>query len=141
MIRRPPRSTRTDTLFPYTTLFRSPPTPGIAGHAGLVCTRASRGPNSIRHPQRRRYTGRMSESPPAMTSHRTYLLRARYEWIADNGMTTHVLVDATQAGVRVQPNTVKDGRGLLNTDDRAVARLEMEHENGRTSCRGNMWNT
>src|SRR3546814_5233595 len=25
MIRRPPRSTRTDTLFPYTTLFRSPP--------------------------------------------------------------------------------------------------------------------
>src|SRR3546814_5614151 len=32
MIRRPPRSTRTDTLFPYTTLFRSPtvatPAPG-----------------------------------------------------------------------------------------------------------------
>src|SRR3546814_14077967 len=27
MIRRPPRSTRTDTLFPYTTLFRS--TPGV----------------------------------------------------------------------------------------------------------------
>src|SRR3546814_15325511 len=29
MIRRPPRSTRTDTLFPYTTLFRSP---GGRGH-------------------------------------------------------------------------------------------------------------
>src|SRR3546814_14740664 len=31
MLRRPPRSTRTDTLFPYTTLFRSPfsaPAPG-----------------------------------------------------------------------------------------------------------------
>src|SRR3546814_5272959 len=27
MIRRPPRSTRTDTLFPYTTLFRSVPIP------------------------------------------------------------------------------------------------------------------
>src|SRR3546814_7389802 len=27
MIRRPPRSTRTDTLFPYTTLFRSVPLP------------------------------------------------------------------------------------------------------------------
>src|SRR3546814_19422723 len=26
MIRRPPRSTRTDTLFPYTTLFRAPAT-------------------------------------------------------------------------------------------------------------------
>src|SRR3546814_4803161 len=29
MIRRPPRSTRTDTLFPYTTLFRSDP---LGGH-------------------------------------------------------------------------------------------------------------
>src|SRR3546814_8928927 len=28
MIRRPPRSTRTDTLFPYTTLFRSAPPRG-----------------------------------------------------------------------------------------------------------------
>src|SRR3546814_16294989 len=31
MIRRPPRSTRTDTLFPYTTLFRSPPESGELG--------------------------------------------------------------------------------------------------------------
>src|SRR3546814_18937072 len=30
MIRRPPRSTRTDTLFPYTTLFRSPAVPPAA---------------------------------------------------------------------------------------------------------------
>src|SRR3546814_14459363 len=30
MIRRPPRSTRTDTLFPYTTLFRSQILPGTA---------------------------------------------------------------------------------------------------------------
>src|SRR3546814_5226154 len=30
MIRRPPRSTRTDTLFPYTTLFRSRPTCRLA---------------------------------------------------------------------------------------------------------------
>src|SRR3546814_2611928 len=29
MIRRPPRSTRTDTLFPYTTLFRSQPADGM----------------------------------------------------------------------------------------------------------------
>src|SRR3546814_14027759 len=32
MIRRPPRSTRTDTLFPYTTLFRSP---RAVPHAGV----------------------------------------------------------------------------------------------------------
>src|SRR3546814_20568128 len=31
MIRRPPISTRTDTLFPYTTLFRSDPKPTKAG--------------------------------------------------------------------------------------------------------------
>src|SRR3546814_19321236 len=31
MIRRPPRSTRTDTLFPYTTLFRSRETTGAGG--------------------------------------------------------------------------------------------------------------
>src|SRR3546814_5030884 len=30
MIRRPPRSTRTDTLFPYTTLFRSHPADALA---------------------------------------------------------------------------------------------------------------
>src|SRR3546814_2343976 len=29
MIRRPPRSTRTDTLFPYTTLFRSSPAAAV----------------------------------------------------------------------------------------------------------------
>src|SRR3546814_12207731 len=37
MIRRPPRSTRTDTLFPYTTLFRSVPTVA-AELAGVVAS-------------------------------------------------------------------------------------------------------
>src|SRR3546814_20863162 len=35
MRRRPPRSTRTDTLFPYTTLFRAPGRPAAAGLARL----------------------------------------------------------------------------------------------------------
>src|SRR3546814_19217625 len=36
MIRRPPRSTRTDTLFPYTTLFRSPEAAiGLAGEYAM----------------------------------------------------------------------------------------------------------
>src|SRR3546814_12444911 len=45
MIRRPPRSTRTDTLFPYTTLFRSAmrcavfwPTPGRTRKASISCS-------------------------------------------------------------------------------------------------------
>src|SRR3546814_7392690 len=33
MIRRPPRSTRTDTIFPYTTLFRSTAPPSLAAKA------------------------------------------------------------------------------------------------------------
>src|SRR3546814_2947504 len=36
MIRRPPRSTRTDTLFPYMTLFRSPDVATGAGTASLA---------------------------------------------------------------------------------------------------------
>src|SRR3546814_20365592 len=48
MIRRPPRSTRTDTLFPYTTLFRSLGNPpgaaaGPSGQGGAVHDRASAG--------------------------------------------------------------------------------------------------
>src|SRR3546814_6940710 len=61
MIRRPPRSTRTDTLFPYTTLFRSPGRadggPG-GGRAGLPEGRCgeppgvrSRGIAALRLPQ------------------------------------------------------------------------------------------
>src|SRR3546814_14012910 len=44
MIRRPPRSTRTDTLFPYTTLFRSParnPISAIMGRNGRFRSRTS----------------------------------------------------------------------------------------------------
>src|SRR3546814_2811435 len=36
MIRRPPRSTRTDTLFPYTTLFRSLLEPARANIGGIL---------------------------------------------------------------------------------------------------------
>src|SRR3546814_21080182 len=39
MIRRPPRSTRTYTLFPYTTLFRSPPDDDGARIADIVTFR------------------------------------------------------------------------------------------------------
>src|SRR3546814_12734821 len=35
MIRRPPRSTRTDTLFPYTTLFRSSSIPTLTNGAAI----------------------------------------------------------------------------------------------------------
>src|SRR3546814_9874206 len=45
MIRRPPRSTRTDTLFPYTTLFRSQRIPGEVSKAEALTS--PRSANSI----------------------------------------------------------------------------------------------
>src|SRR3546814_3594500 len=64
MIRRPPRSTRTDTLFPYTTLFRSrigrlPPVPDFVehGHGRLPVRGADtrgRDPRRLSHGQLRK---------------------------------------------------------------------------------------
>ncbi|QDQ74775.1 ClpXP protease specificity-enhancing factor [Pseudoluteimonas lycopersici] len=70
-----------------------------------------------------------------MTSHRPYLLRALYEWIADNGLTPHLLVDATRPGVRVPTHAVKDGRIVLNIAERAVAHLQMDNDDVRFSAR------
>lgn len=72
---------------------------------------------------------------PAMTSHRPYLLRALYEWIADNGLTPHLLVDATLPGVRVPAHAVKDGRIVLNIAERAVGHLQMDNDDVRFSAR------
>src|SRR3546814_20474580 len=48
MIRRPPRSTRTDTLFPYTTLFRSPAAGRAVGeHAALALSLALSGHSRV----------------------------------------------------------------------------------------------
>src|SRR3546814_19634534 len=62
MIRRPPRSTRTDTLFPYTTLFRSPAARAVAAvrpaRAQLLHQGADR-------PGRRRLRRRAARAGPA----------------------------------------------------------------------------
>ena len=74
-------------------------------------------------------------APPPMSSQRPYLLRALYEWIADNGMTPHVLVDARMQGVRVPSHAVKDGRIVLNIAERAVAKLELGNDAIRFTAR------
>src|SRR3546814_11907933 len=72
MIRRPPRSTRTDTLFPYTTLFRSapdaqpcPPRETLFGRGAAVpappCRGSARGDVS---PGRPAQIGRLSGDQP-----------------------------------------------------------------------------
>lgn len=77
----------------------------------------------------------MSEDSAPMTSHRPYLLRALYEWIADNGMTPHLLVDATRPAVQVPLSAVKDGKIVLNVAERAVQHLEMGNDVIRFSAR------
>src|SRR3546814_5676120 len=57
MIRRPPRSTRTDTLFPYTTLFRSGRSQraarrGLRGVLDLLAERGAPVRRQVRRPQR-----------------------------------------------------------------------------------------
>jgi len=70
-----------------------------------------------------------------MTSNRPYRLRAMYEWIADNGMTPYILVDANAPGVKVPKSSIKDGRVVLNVAARAVAQLELGTDRVRFMAR------
>ena len=63
-----------------------------------------------------------------MTSNRPYLLRALYEWIADNQMTPHILVEAGADGVDVPDQAIQKGKVILNVDHSAVRDLELGNE-------------
>ena len=63
-----------------------------------------------------------------MTSNRPYLLRALYEWISDNGMTPHILVDAAFGGVEVPAQAVQKGKVILNIDQAAVDGLDLGND-------------
>src|SRR3546814_10979869 len=57
MIRRPPRSTLTDTLFPYTTLFRSCFSLFVGGDRAGASDRRDRGGSRRQHRRRERHPG------------------------------------------------------------------------------------
>ncbi|MFA0698907.1 ClpXP protease specificity-enhancing factor, partial [Vibrio sp. 10N.222.49.C9] len=63
-----------------------------------------------------------------MTPRRPYLLRAFYDWLAENELTPHLVVDATMPGVRVPEEYVQDGQIILNVAPRAVGNLEIGNE-------------
>ena len=63
-----------------------------------------------------------------MTPNRPYLLRALYEWISDNGMTPHILVDADYEDVDVPEQAIQKGKVILNIDQAAVNELELGNE-------------
>ncbi len=59
-------------------------------------------------------------------STKPYLIRAIRDWAMDNGLTPHLLVDATCEGVEVPGDAVQDGQVVLNVDDRAVRDWHVE---------------
>jgi len=63
-----------------------------------------------------------------MTSNRPYLIRALYEWLLDNDLTPHLLVDADYENVNVPRQFVEEGRIVLNINPSAVMNLEMTNE-------------
>src|SRR3546814_6552470 len=82
MIRRPPRSTRTDTRFPYTTLFRSPRRP-------RRLPRAAAGGRGSRRPE----IGRRADTPhpdPPPQGGRGIVASALYFLLLDGGVEVRV---------------------------------------------------
>jgi stringent starvation protein B len=63
-----------------------------------------------------------------MTSNRPYLLRAFYEWIVDNQLTPHLLIDANHPNTQVPTEHIKDAQIVLNVSPGAVQGLELGNE-------------
>lgn len=63
-----------------------------------------------------------------MTSNRPYLMRAINEWLLDNQLTPHLLVNADVQGVEVPNNFIEDGKIVLNIGPHAVEGLRISNE-------------
>lgn len=67
-------------------------------------------------------------SEQAMSPRRPYLLRAMYEWLVDNQLTPHLVVNASVTGCQLPWEFVKNGQIVLNVSPTAVAQLQMHNE-------------
>ncbi|EIC19570.1 ClpXP protease specificity-enhancing factor [Thiorhodovibrio frisius] len=63
-----------------------------------------------------------------MISNRPYLIRALFEWILDNHMTPHLLVDALHPEADVPRKFVEEGRIVLNIAPTAVKDLVISND-------------
>ena len=63
-----------------------------------------------------------------MIQKRPYFFRAFYDWITDNGLTPHLVVDAEFEGVDVPRAYVENGKIILNASLDAVRGLVLEDE-------------
>lgn len=70
----------------------------------------------------------MSDDANELSSLRPYLLRAHHEWMSDNGLTPHLVVNAQRPGVAVPTQFVKDGTIVLNIALRAVRDLMLDND-------------
>ncbi|OTG77955.1 ClpXP protease specificity-enhancing factor [Acinetobacter terrae] len=77
----------------------------------------------------------MSDQELNLTPTRPYLARAIYEWICDNNLTPHLLVDATQPNTLVPEQFIQDGQIVLNITPHAVHKLNMSNETITFSAR------
>lgn len=60
-----------------------------------------------------------------MSPRRPHLLRAHYDWILENDLTPHLVVDVNIVGVQVPMEYAHDGQIVLNISPRAVNNLEL----------------
>lgn len=63
-----------------------------------------------------------------MNSNRPYLIRALNEWIVDNDMTPHLLIDADYPGTSVPQEFIQEGKIVLNISPNAVKSLCIDDE-------------
>lgn len=63
-----------------------------------------------------------------MTSNQPYLLRAIHEWILDNNMTPHILVNAEHPKVQVPIQSVQNGQIVLNIATHAISNILIDNE-------------
>lgn len=63
-----------------------------------------------------------------MTSLKPYLIRSLYEWILDNQMTPHLLVDAENTNAVLPEDFIEDGRIVLNIRPEAVQGLALGND-------------
>ncbi|AGY92501.1 hypothetical protein SPICUR_07705 [Spiribacter curvatus] len=63
-----------------------------------------------------------------MTPSRPYLIRGLYEWIVDNGLTPHLLVNAEGEGVDAPVEYADAGQLVLNVAPAAVRGLDLGND-------------
>ncbi|MFI3190579.1 ClpXP protease specificity-enhancing factor [Crenothrix sp. D3] len=63
-----------------------------------------------------------------MTSLKPYLIRSIYQWILDNNLTPHLLVDAENADAILPMQFVDDGKIVLNIRPQAVEALSLGND-------------